>query len=78
MRNKNEGKLSTYSGLTLNGKFTGNSTGFSPGERSRSMVFGIPLKFGSNMITVTLKPYKTEDDLDKSNNSFTVEVILNP
>ncbi len=78
MRNKNEGTLSTYATVSSSLKIIGNSIVFKPGERSRSMVFGVPLKYGSNTLTVSIKPYKTGDDIDKSNNSFTVEIVLNP
>jgi len=78
MRNQDNGTLSTYGTATVNGKIIGNSLGFKKGERSRSLVLGIPIKYGSNKIVVRLKPYKTADDIDKSNNTFTVEVILKP
>ena len=70
--------LSSYGLISVEkGGLAGNTVYFAASETTKSVVVPVKLKVGMNKLTFSIDPYKKTRETNESNNTFSVNVILN-
>lgn len=76
-RQPGKGELSTYALLQTTG-LVGNTVYFKDKETTRQGVLPLKLAMGRNQVTFQIDPYNKTPETDKTNNSFSVWIVVEP